>query len=258
MRWEEREQGPDVIFIHGLPTSPLLWRYVLPELSGVRSIAWEMVGYGNSLATGDGLDLSVARQAEYVISWMDWMEIEQAIFIGHDAGGGVVQRVAVEHGNRVRGVVLTNSVCYDYWPIPEVKLLRSLAPLVRRMPPMTISAVLAVLFLRGHGTLEQAREALQIHNQYYRDPGSAHRFVRQLEALDAADTLQVSDHLSTLDLPAHIVWGAADPFLDLSWGERLASDLSAPIDIISAGKHFVPEDHPMHIVAAVRRVLEQA
>lgn len=45
-------------------------------------------------------------------------------------------------------------------------------------------------------------------------------------------------------LPARVVWGAADQFQKLHYGERLARDLDAPLRRIDGGKHFTPEDHP--------------
>jgi pimeloyl-ACP methyl ester carboxylesterase len=44
MRWEEEGEGSPVVFIHGIPTSPRLWRHVVPRVQGARSLAWEMVG----------------------------------------------------------------------------------------------------------------------------------------------------------------------------------------------------------------------
>lgn len=63
MRWEERGEGQPAVFVHGIPTSPRLWRHVIPKVNGARCLAWEMVGYGASIPEGEGRDISVARQA---------------------------------------------------------------------------------------------------------------------------------------------------------------------------------------------------
>ncbi|MEE4164231.1 MAG: alpha/beta fold hydrolase, partial [Woeseiaceae bacterium] len=52
MRWAESGEGPPVVLLHGIPTSPHLWRHVVPRLEGVRCLAWEMVGYGQSIRAG--------------------------------------------------------------------------------------------------------------------------------------------------------------------------------------------------------------
>lgn len=59
-------------------------------------------------------------------------------------------------------------------------------------------------------------------------------------------------------MPAAIVWGAADRFQKLTYGQRLARDLRAPIDEVDAGKHFVPEDHPGRVASAIGEVLRRA
>ncbi|MGH2380988.1 MAG: hypothetical protein ACRDG7_07175 [Candidatus Limnocylindria bacterium] len=48
MRWEEHGDGFPVVLVHGIPTSPALWRHVIPMIDG-QALAWEMVGYGHSI-----------------------------------------------------------------------------------------------------------------------------------------------------------------------------------------------------------------
>ncbi len=51
------------------------------------------------------------------------------------------------------------------------------------------------------------------------------------------------------------MWGAADKFQEIGYGYRLAYELGAPIERIEDGKHFVPEDHPEEVAAAVNELL---
>lgn len=56
-------------------------------------------------------------------------------------------------------------------------------------------------------------------------------------------------------VPARVVWGTADRFQKVGYGERLASDLATVLTRIEGGKHWTPEDHPDAIAAAVNQVL---
>lgn len=85
-----------------------------------------------------------------------------------------------------------------------------------------------------------------------------HAFVRQLRSLRTEDTLAVAGRLPTLEMPTRLVWGAADRFQPIAYARRLASDLRAELDAIDGGRHFVPEDPPDRIAAAVAAVLEEA
>lgn len=259
MRWEEHgSDGMPVVLVHGIPTSPLLWRFVIPRLSSGRALAWEMVGYGDSIPIGRERDISVARQADYLLGWLEALRIERAVLVGHDLGGGVVQIAAVQRPEICAGMVLTNSIGYDSWPIPEVKAARAIAPVARRLPDPLAKASLATLLLRGHDDRAMARECLDVHWRPYAAHAGAADLLRQMESLDVRDTLDVSPQLGRLDVPARVVWGAADRFQKVPYGARLAWDLRTELRRIEGGRHWTPEDHPDQIARAVDEVVAEA
>ncbi len=258
MRWEEAGEGRPVVFVHGIPTSPRLWRRVIPEVRGARSMAWEMVGYGASIEEGRERDISVAKQADYLAAWMREVGLESALLAGHDLGGGVAQILAVRHPELVRGLVLVDSICYDSWPIPSVKAMRATGLLVERMPNSVFSRVFGTFLHMGHDDRERAKESIEEHWPYYERAGGAAAMIRQVRSLNVNDTLAIADQIPNLNVPARLVWGAADPFQKIGYGYRLAYELGAPIDRVEGGKHFVPEDHPERATTAVDGLLEQA
>lgn len=258
IRWLESGEGFPVVLIHGIPTSPALWRSVIPRVNGARCLAFEMVGYGDSMPAGEGRDISVTRQADYLLAWLDALDIGRAVLVGHDLGGGVAQIAAVRHPERCAGLVLTNSIGYDSWPIPSVKALQAGAPALRRLPPAAVYPVMATLFARGHDQLSVARESLGVHwRPYARHAGGA-ALARQVTSLDVQDTLAVADQLPQLKVPTQLVWGAADRFQPVDYGQRLAADLDGDLWRIEGGKHFVPEDHPQDVAGAVERTVKAA
>lgn len=258
MRWEEAGTGQPVVYVHGIPTCPSLWRRVVPLVPEARSLAWEMVGYGASIPEGRDRDISVARQAEHLARWMRALELGRAVLVGHDLGGGVAQILAVREPELVRGLVLTNAICYDSWPIPSVKAMRATGGVVERMPDAAFRVVFETFIRRGHGDRSRARESIRHHWPHYEAADGARAFVRQVRSLDVSDTLAVSDRLPDLRVPAALAWGAADRFQKIGYGYRLAHDLAASLDRIEGGKHFVPEDHPDRVAAAIRKVLQAA
>ena len=89
MRWEEEGDGLPLVLVHGIPTCPALWRHLVPRITGARCLAWEMVGYGGSIPEGRSRDISIARQADHLLAWLNTIGVERAVFAGHDLGGGV-------------------------------------------------------------------------------------------------------------------------------------------------------------------------
>ncbi|MGB3635755.1 MAG: alpha/beta fold hydrolase [Rubrobacteraceae bacterium] len=257
MRWEEQGEGTPVVYVHGIPTSPRLWRHVIPQVENARSLAWEMVGYGGSINEGRDRDISVTKQADYLASWMQGLGLKSAVLVGHDLGGGVGQILAVRYPELVRGLVLTNAISYDSWPIPQVKFLRAAAPVVERLPDEVFRLVYTSFMNGGHGNRQQAQEAVSEHFTYYERSDGAAAFVRQVQSLNVQDTLAVANRIPELNVPARIVWGAADEFQKIGYGYRLAYELGAPLERIEGGKHFTPEDHPDRIAGAVNSLLQE-
>jgi pimeloyl-ACP methyl ester carboxylesterase len=96
MRWLEQDgEGVPIVLVHGIPTSPALWRHVVPRLRPYRVLAFEMTGYGDSIPAGKGSDISVGAQADRMLAWLDHLRIDRVILGGHDLGGGVVHIAAV-------------------------------------------------------------------------------------------------------------------------------------------------------------------
>ncbi|MFN2593999.1 MAG: alpha/beta fold hydrolase, partial [Actinomycetota bacterium] len=238
MRWfESSGNGTPVVLLHGIPTSPLLWRQVVQQLEGCRVFAWEMVGYGGSWSVEDDKDISVRAQASYLQTWLDDQRLDDVILVGHDLGGGVAQIAAVQARQRVAGIVLANSISYDSWPLPSVKAMRAMGSLVGKLPRSMFRRLLGGFLKSGHEDAAIASESIDTHWRYYDRKDGAATFVRQIRSLDAADTLSIAPKLPELHIPGRVVWGADDKFQKLRYGERLARDLGLELDVIAGGKH---------------------
>lgn len=258
MRWEEAGEGVPVVFVHGIPTSPRLWRHVVPGVRGARSMAWEMIGYGASIPEGEKRDISVAMQARYLALWMREVGLGNgAVVVGHDLGGGVAQVLAVRHPELVRGLVLTDCVSYDSWPIAPVRSIAASGALFGRMPPSLFRRFYAAFLRPGHDDRGRWRESVSEHLPFYEGEGGAAALVRQARALNARDTLGVAAQIPYLDVPARLVWGTADSFQPIGYGYRLAYELGGTMERVEGARHFVPEDHPGEVARAVNGLLAE-
>jgi len=148
--------------------------------------------------------------------------------------------------------MITNGIGYDSWPIPSVKAMRAAAPVLSKLPAAALKPALGLLLARGHDDAGRAKEALGVHYRPYAEHGGGAAMARQVSALDVRDTLAVQDRLPTLGVPARVVWGVADQFQKIAYGERFARDLGTTVHRIEAGKHFTPEDHPDVVAEQIR------
>jgi pimeloyl-ACP methyl ester carboxylesterase len=104
-RWLERGEGEPVVLLHGLMGRMDHWDTPLAVLGEVgRAIAPSLPIFDPRLA-----DTSVAELARWVTRFMDALDIPRAVVGGNSLGGHVALALALDHPERVTGLVLTGS-----------------------------------------------------------------------------------------------------------------------------------------------------
>src|SRR5437763_1571566 len=122
--------GAPVILIHGWPETSYEWRNQIPALAEHFAVfAPDNRGFGRT----DKPDIRVSRQllGQDVVNFMDALGIEQAAVVGHDWGGFIAFKLAIDHPERVTRLALLDTFCttwgpaavHGYWykarPLPE-------------------------------------------------------------------------------------------------------------------------------------------
>src|SRR5213079_3467018 len=108
-RYLDAGHGPPVLFLHGLGASMYAWRKNLAAVAaaGFRVIAFDNRGFGLSDKPPGPYDN--AAYARLAIALMDSLRVSDAVLVGHSMGGAIAAEVAIEHPQRVRGLVLVGS-----------------------------------------------------------------------------------------------------------------------------------------------------
>ena len=111
MRVVERgSAGPRLLFVHGYPSNAQAWRGVIERLDGgFRMVAVDLVGFGWSSRTPTR-PLTGDAYAERLAGVLDALGWERAHLAGQSWGGGLVQRLAAAHAERVDRMVLVATV----------------------------------------------------------------------------------------------------------------------------------------------------
>lgn len=121
--WQRWGAGPDVLLLHGIPSSSRLWQSTAESLESVATVHMlDLLGYGRSDKPVSA-DLGIAAQAEVVREWMAVTGWSTGTVVGHDIGGGVAQLLAVNDPDCVSQLVLVDTIAYDSWPEPGIKRL---------------------------------------------------------------------------------------------------------------------------------------
>lgn len=103
-------EGAPILLLHGEPSWSYLYREIIPILArDHRVIAPDLVGFGKS-ETPANFDYSGVGQANALEALVRTLNLRDATFVLHDWGGPIGGMVALRDPDRVRRIVLLNSV----------------------------------------------------------------------------------------------------------------------------------------------------
>jgi haloacetate dehalogenase len=104
-----------VLLVHGHPRTHTTWHRVAPAIAGAgyRVVCPDLRGYGESSAPADLPDHSQASKramAQDLVELMARLGHQRFHAVGHDRGGYVVQRLALDHPHAIDRVVILGDV----------------------------------------------------------------------------------------------------------------------------------------------------
>ena len=261
-RWHLLERRPDrpigtVVCVHGNPTWSYLWLRVLERLGD----RWHVVAL-DQLGMGYSDRLGRRRYAERVRDLADAIEAlglaERLVVVGHDWGGAVVQGWAVDHPDRLAGLVLCNTGIAVPAGRRAPGLIRlaaagAMTDLVGRRTRVFVDGTLALSMRRIPSSV---RPALRAPYARAVDRAAIRDFVDDVPFDDthpsAAAVADVATRLATVTAPSLLVWGASDPVFDDSFALDLAARLRhADQHRLARAGHLSPLETEVADVAGV-------
>ncbi|HSC76868.1 MAG TPA: alpha/beta hydrolase [Pseudomonadales bacterium] len=126
MHYLEAGSGEPLLLIHGWPQTSHCWYKVMPELAKhFRVIAPDLRGFGLSELQGQselhgqprksGLPLSRDKLSADIVSLLNALDIKKAHIVGHDWGGMVAFKLALDFPDRVKKLCLIDCST-THWP----------------------------------------------------------------------------------------------------------------------------------------------
>jgi pimeloyl-ACP methyl ester carboxylesterase len=235
--------GVPVVMLHGVTDSWRSFQPVLPHLpDDIRAIAVTLRGHGDAPKPESGY--LIEDLAGDVVALMDELEIERAIVVGHSMGSWVARQIAIEHPDRVRGLVLAGAFQGSLVRNPEVAAaMKELADVPDPVPDevarefqlSTLAHPIAPELLDTF-----VAESLKVSARVWRDLflGFA-----ELDQADGADELP---------MPALLVWGERDAFIPREVQDELLETLpDARLEVYEGVGHALHWEQPERFAADV-------
>ena len=253
----EQGEGPNVVLLHGVPTSSFLYRKVIPPLAdqGLRAIAFDFPGLGLA-ERPDGFDYSWSGLARWTGEAIDALGLDRCHLVVHDIGGPVGCEWAVRNPDRVLSLTVLNSpldpaTFHRPWTMHPFSI-RGIGELWLRLTPPPLFAALfraqGVADRRAVSTAEiYAHRELLVRG----DRGRAFlRIMRGFELTEAKRELLWAG-LAKRSYPARIIWGELDPALGLDQLEIAKQVVGVSDPELLRAKHFLQEDKARELAYSI-------
>jgi pimeloyl-ACP methyl ester carboxylesterase len=252
-----RGAGEPIVLIHGFPTSGYLWSDVVPALpTGHRVVVLDLLGYGRS-DPARRASVDIASHADRLVAVLDELRIERACLVGHGAGGGIAQSVAVRFPQRVSHLCLVNSVMFDEWPTWRGRFARSLAPVLGVLPSDWLRAAVRWLIAPGYADPEKGAHDIDLFLRPFEGPAGRDALLAHLVQITSPDK-SVSARLRDIKVPTAIVWGAEDPFFTVHYGRALNQAIpESTFEVVPGTRHYLPCEAAHGVAVAVRKLIER-
>ena len=246
--------GPPLLLIHGAPLTHLSWYRVAPELAKKYTVvAPDLRGYGDSSKPDDGdkhINYSKRTMAQDKVELMKHFGFDRFAVVGHDRGGRVAHRLALDHPDAVTRMSVLDIVPTHYLYTHVTKAFVDAYFhwfLFIRPAPFPEDIILAHPETYANGPPELKDEYLRM----MKNPANVHGMCEDYRASAGIDMeFDEADKDKKIASPLHVLWaqnGAMGRMYDVMgiWKERGANVTGAPMP----GGHNFQETHPQETLA---------
>ncbi|MEU4806922.1 alpha/beta fold hydrolase [Actinosynnema sp. NPDC023587] len=243
----EAGEGPVILLVPGVGTDPRGWFPVMDELALThRVIALALPGLGG---TSPQPDVRPAAMASFVGDFLDTVEVDSVIAVGHSFGGLVVAELALQDPPKVSRLTLVDAsglgravnpaaIALALLPEPVADLASAFVSLPGGALAFTLSSNLLLrqpwriplVTWAAQFRLARSRQALRTALKVFRE---------NADITGQRESVSVVDRLHEIDVPTLVIWGGFDRLFPLWQGWSAARRLPAGRFTLLAGAGHV-------------------
>jgi haloacetate dehalogenase len=266
-------KGPAILMVHGFPRTSLMWRLLAPKLAeNYTVICVDLRAYGRSgipSSTADHFPYCKRAMAKELVDVMGELGFPTFTLIGHDRGGRVSYRLALDHPKAVERLAVFDVIpILEAWNRSDARFAQTYWPwiLLSQKEPLPESYLLGApkaVFDNpfGHGSF--GPEILEEYVSTYRDPARVHGICEEYRAaatIDVEHDRADKGASKRIECPMLHLWaegGPLDTFYAKDGGPLGIWRQWAPQAKGQAmkGGHFFPEDNPEDTAVLVGQFL---
>jgi pimeloyl-ACP methyl ester carboxylesterase len=256
IRVNESGGGYPVLFVHGNPDSADMWTEVINHMpQGFRYLAPDLPGYGQSGAA-DGFDWSIANRGKWIADVLDALSVSEPVtLVGHDHGGPFVASFAVQYPERVKQLVLQNTLFhadYDWHIFAKLWQIPLVGEYLAFWQPYRITLATARWYMKRGSPLLTDEYIAELQKTWTHQMGRA--MLALYRASKSRNFAGWQEKLTAFiaSNPTLVLWGEKDTYLPVRFAEQWERDGAKLIRFPDAGHWLAiekPAEYAQHLAA---------
>ena len=256
--------GEPIVLLHGYPANHLCWRHQIDGLAEThRVLALDWLGWGASERRLD-LRFDYDTEVERLGRALDALGLNAANLFAHDYGGFLSLGFAERNPGRVLRLALLNTRAHASF-VARWYVTFALNSLLGRLPLQgALARVLPMSALIRNGLRSEVRRGViepEVLESYvgWVSTAAGRRWLLHFSGdYSLRVRPELGQRLAEIRCPTAIVWGETDRYLRPEIAHDLASEIpGAELTMIGEAGHFVAEEAPAQVGAALTRLLER-
>ena len=252
----EGGEGPPLVLLHGPGEFAGKWLRVLPALArDYRVVAPDLPDHGASFSRRPPLD------AERMLSWVDELIGEccdaPPVLVGHVLGGAIAARYAIGHGERLRALVLVDSLgLARFWPKPRFGY--AMVRFLRKPTERTYDRFMHQCSVDLDGLRDALGERWDPWVSYTLQGARSPRAKAVGAMMRRFGVPRIpADDLARISVPTGLIWGREDRANRLRVAERASERHGWPLRVIDDCADDPARDRPEEFVSALEFLQER-
>jgi pimeloyl-ACP methyl ester carboxylesterase len=265
--YDRTGEGHPLVALHGFPRNRKVWRYLTPLLTSRFSVIGpDRRGYGDSDRPADPAVYDNATMAQDVLDLVEQLGAEPFVVLGHDKGAPTAQRLAKDHPDRVRALVILDATPAGSgagaprdpsgrsWYMDFFRQRGVAEQIIGQNPRLFFS-----LFLDRN--LHLSPEEHEYYLETFCRPGSVEAVLADYRVSLEEDQARWQEEAkagSRIQVPVCVLWGGRGPSANAPVLERwrdAAADVRGAA--IPNAAHYVQEEQPQLVAEHILRFADE-
>jgi haloacetate dehalogenase len=266
-------KGPAILMVHGFPRTSLMWRFLAPKLAeNYTVICVDLRAHGHSgipASSDNHFPYSKRAMANELVEVMAKLGFSTFVLIGHDRGGRVSYRLALDHPKVVERLAVFDVIpILEAWNRTDARFAKTYWPWIllsqkQRLPESYLLGAPKAVFDNPFGQGSFGGEILEEYVSTYRDPARVHGICEEYRAaatIDVEHDRADKEASKRIECPMLHLWAEGGPL------DALYANDGGPLGIwrqwaphvqgqAMKGGHFFPEENPDDTALLVKKFL---